>query len=340
MLDKLLTWQTFTANSLYTRGFFASSTVVFYDYMLNISREVEYMWKRPRSSVTILFGINRFALLVWAVANMPIPRYTVARNRIEEANPEIRSNADMVLFNACNILVGVVQAIFTATRIYAIGRGRLVLPVLMFTLNLTSTLVPVYALAPESITIAQAEILNNVALACTATSALVDLAAIVLTWRKRQAMNQLGCISRVSLADVLLKDGALYFIALLVLSVSTFGHWYISLESTLHLTAYDITSLIGYFQTPLISIIMSHFLLNLREVAYGPQAYGSYISQGTMDVGFNQAPHHTGQSQVASFVEPMGAPLRHGEDVDDEDTQWEYDLSAHTGVNGEDVWSV
>lgn len=52
-------------------------------------------------------------------------------------------------------------------------------------------------------------VVNDVTLACIATSALVDLAVIVLTWHRHTPINRLGCVSRTSLADILLREGVL-----------------------------------------------------------------------------------------------------------------------------------
>lgn len=45
----------------------AHEAIIFYDYVSTLPREVEFMWGRKLSSVTLLFYANRWATLVWAV---------------------------------------------------------------------------------------------------------------------------------------------------------------------------------------------------------------------------------------------------------------------------------
>ncbi|EMD34554.1 hypothetical protein CERSUDRAFT_85956 [Gelatoporia subvermispora B] len=204
MLDQLSNGQRYMLNSLAHSNYPAASTVVFYDYIINISREIEYIWKRPFSVVTVLFGINRFALLVWAVANMPLYSYHKS-----------------ALYWASVFTISVVQEAFTALRIYALVRKQLVLPISMLILSLTSILIPSYYMTSMTLSPAQYDIFGSITVAGAATSGLVDLFVVVLTWYRTHTLNRLGCASRNPLADVLLGSGALYFFAFLVCDVTT-----------------------------------------------------------------------------------------------------------------------
>ncbi|EMD41192.1 hypothetical protein CERSUDRAFT_69802 [Gelatoporia subvermispora B] len=188
------------------------SAVVFYDYALNISREIEYIWKRPFSSVTVLFGINRFTLLVWAVANMPISRYVPASKNAESENMKPRSYEVLVLYNVL-------------FRRRALGTPNYDSHVKFdFHACACSCGSCQYGSAPMSMTIARVgcfvqlavqlavilgcdTVVNDVTLACTATSALVDLVTIALMWRRTRTTELWGCAtSRRSLAHVLLEE--------------------------------------------------------------------------------------------------------------------------------------
>lgn len=85
------------------------------------------------------------------------------------------------------------------------------------------------------------------------------------------------------------------------------------------------------------SILISHFLLNIRDVAYGTQGHGSETEQILTDLVFNHASHHTNESRLASFVEPMDASLRYGEDDDDEEGGWEDERPPNTGAEERDA---
>ncbi|OCH88353.1 hypothetical protein OBBRIDRAFT_92438 [Obba rivulosa] len=45
----------------------ATCVLVLYDYSTTFSREVELIWGRKRTSVTVLFHLNRCTVFVWAV---------------------------------------------------------------------------------------------------------------------------------------------------------------------------------------------------------------------------------------------------------------------------------
>lgn len=45
------------------------SAFVLYDHMCTLSREIELVWGRRLTSVTLLFHLNRWAILVWGILN-------------------------------------------------------------------------------------------------------------------------------------------------------------------------------------------------------------------------------------------------------------------------------
>ncbi|OCH92600.1 hypothetical protein OBBRIDRAFT_726501, partial [Obba rivulosa] len=83
------------------------AAIVFWDHLGSISKEIQFMWRRSFSIVTLLFYLNRWMTFVWAV------------------------------FNVTNILpLAKIAVRFSAIRVYAIGRGRLFLVMLVFGLSL------------------------------------------------------------------------------------------------------------------------------------------------------------------------------------------------------------
>ncbi|EMD37507.1 hypothetical protein CERSUDRAFT_114148 [Gelatoporia subvermispora B] len=337
----------------------STSVIIFYDYALTVSQEVEYIWKREFSSVALLFGFNRFILLTWAGANMWIGaamfdlsasgfRSILSHNRAKR-NCTIVEN----LSNVCTILATAVRAAFTALRIYAIGNGQWALAIAIFVLSSATILIPIYqiitflsipwftgmGLSCTNVDLntqspAVERKFADATLACTAVSAFVDLLGIVLTWRRTHISEQLRCASVGSLTDVLLREGALYFIVLLVLNVLAFlDEWNLKLNIQNFGNVLDI---ISQFQTPLLSITVSHFLLNLREVAYGVEPCIPDTPQISVDfsMSFSQASY---RSQLGSFVEPMGDGLTHGQHDSDEDADLIDGSSAHIGRDGVDI---
>ncbi|OCH89519.1 hypothetical protein OBBRIDRAFT_794213 [Obba rivulosa] len=48
----------------------ATSTLVFYDHAITLNNEIELIWRRKFSSVTLLFHLTRWTTLLWAVATL------------------------------------------------------------------------------------------------------------------------------------------------------------------------------------------------------------------------------------------------------------------------------
>jgi len=57
--------------------FVAMSTLVAYDYMGTVAREVELIWGRKISSTVVLFHLNRWMLLAWAIMSTGIEFFSV-----------------------------------------------------------------------------------------------------------------------------------------------------------------------------------------------------------------------------------------------------------------------
>ncbi|EMD34548.1 hypothetical protein CERSUDRAFT_97152 [Gelatoporia subvermispora B] len=164
-------------------------------------------------------------------------------------------------------------------------------------------------------------------------SAFVDLLAIVFTWCRTRAAKRPKFENRSSVTDVLLRDGALYFCVLLFLNVITFmDEWGLQALNTYTIYMLEI---IAQYQTPLLSITVSHFLLNLRAAAYGTTSI-SDSQQTVTDIAFN-ACDRSSQPRPGSFVEPLGASLSDGSDDIDEDRVWDDVLHVRVGSNEEDA---
>ncbi|KAH9948733.1 hypothetical protein B0H21DRAFT_820668 [Amylocystis lapponica] len=99
---------------------------------------------------------------------------------------------------------------------------------------------------------------------------------------------------KASLVTLLLRDGTLYFVLLLILNI---------LHMTLYLTNVFFDMI--YFVGPISSIIISRFLLNLRQVYQtddSDDARPSFVRSNVSDICF-----------AAAIVGNLGAPLSYGE---------------------------
>ncbi|EMD32068.1 hypothetical protein CERSUDRAFT_108991 [Gelatoporia subvermispora B] len=138
-------------------------------------------------------------------------------------------------------------------------------------------------------------VLTIAARVCGITS---DAIVLVETWRKTYSIKRdaMRHNIRTPLATMLMRDGTLYFVFILSLNVlDTIGK------------AFNIFDYTPTFMIPSFSIIISRFLLNLRQLGSEPYGNGASDTSG----------RDSGQSQsaglrFASFIDNMG------EDLDDE----------------------
>ncbi|EMD33169.1 hypothetical protein CERSUDRAFT_98766 [Gelatoporia subvermispora B] len=260
----------------------ASSAFVLYDFILTTSQEVEFMWGRKWSSVTLLYQLNKWATIVWAVEQFPatfVPFSTVSRFVVSPSlwTPMVltiqTSISSCLSFNYVNyvailVLFGI-WAVFSGVRTFAISGSNWALALVVFLLSV----VPV------------------------ATN------ATYVTWRDARRNN-----IRAPFATILLKDGTLYFIALLIINV----------VNIIGITTASFNTTVTYFATPLSSIIVTRFLLNLRQLA----SIESYDSE-TSRAANAEAEQGTWLSQIRfnhSFVDNMGEDLEHSIDMQDRDS--------------------
>ncbi|EMD37038.1 hypothetical protein CERSUDRAFT_124023 [Gelatoporia subvermispora B] len=215
--------------------------LVVYDHMITFSRETEFIWGRKISSVTILFYLNRWLNLAWAVAD-------TAENMSG---------------------LSVLRAVFSAVRMYAISTGNWLLSVVVLALNLVPIAtnidtwtdgLPKYGafvtqtFGIQAVPVIGVECSAGTSLSPSVTSEACAIAAdvllLVVTWYKTYALKREASRNNVEvpLASMLLRDGTVYF---LIVGFDT-GVFEFAISN---------------FGTPLSAIIISHFLLNLRQVA-------------------------------------------------------------------------
>ncbi|OCH93583.1 hypothetical protein OBBRIDRAFT_790107 [Obba rivulosa] len=145
-----------------------------------------------------------------------------------------------------------------------------------------------------------------------------DVLILVMTWLKTYAVKRDAHRNKIKapLATLLLKDGTIYFLMLLSLDILNIAGWSTNV----------FIDTVGLFLTPLSSVIISHFLLDLRRVAcddYDNRPDGAHL---TLD----RSQHSS--LRFASFVDNMGEQLSHGSDSFDPDMSW----AGHGSDAGDD----
>ncbi|OCH84034.1 hypothetical protein OBBRIDRAFT_742282, partial [Obba rivulosa] len=166
----------------------------FYDHACTLSREVELIWGRKLSSVTVLFHLNRWTIFLWAVMNLF----------------GLESLATLTA-SSCNPIV------FSAVRIYAISGGKWWLTVVVFALNMvpfgTNAVRTCWSKSTSFDRSFQSgnskRILVHTAIVTRAALIVADVLILAITWSKTYAIRKEAARNNVStpLATMLLRDG-------------------------------------------------------------------------------------------------------------------------------------
>ncbi|EMD37428.1 hypothetical protein CERSUDRAFT_73324 [Gelatoporia subvermispora B] len=308
----------------------ASAALVIYDHLITFSDEVKFIWGRKLTSVTLLFYVNRWAIILWALCQIS--------TLFDMTLPSLFCRAQALIND---ILVGILFAtwsLVSAIRAHAVSLGTwwITIPVLLFTMMpvgftvsdiLTWTGWPTYLISssyppmpefryPEcAYAERQAGGIGNDGWA---------VLVVLVTWCKTYRVYRLARATNVgtSLPKVLLRDGTLYFILLLPVYIYQFiAHFH-----RLYLPTFNLI-------TPMSSIMCTHFLLDLRQAAYWPQAsysldareHGGIARRSTPlrfasfsdnrgDVREHGIARRSTPLRFASFIDNMGEDLMYGPD--------------------------
>ncbi|KZT09263.1 uncharacterized protein LAESUDRAFT_722994 [Laetiporus sulphureus 93-53] len=230
--------------------YIAAATLIFYEHLTTFSDEIDLVWTSKWTTVTVVFMCNR-SLLVMLGATF--------------------------ILNVLPWDTQAVISIFSALRVYAISIHKWVPTLLVFLLSVAPTGVMIYILSTTSRTLVGAldglaacvghtpippETQQKLVMTLCICAVLADLVALLVTWAStfqlaREARHN-G--TRAELVQLLLRDGTLYFVALLTVDI---------LELSVEYSYTDPQS-DGTYVSPLrlsfSSILISRFLLNLRRV--------------------------------------------------------------------------
>lgn len=241
----------------------AMAALVLYEHAITFSQEVDLIWTRKKTGATVLYIMNRCCTIGLALAMiLLLPNWSTSTS-CEAVN---------LLLPIFQLALAIVWAAFSATRVYAIGGRAWQLAIVTFALGLvpvglnlfsdiryvyTTAYIPSFGTVCNNIPLFSTS--TNVILLCVARASLItsDLIVLTVTWVKTYRIKQEAVEANMKTTTVtlLLRDGTFYFIVLLVINV---------LHLTLSLT--NVFSDVTYFSTAMSSVIVSRFLLNLRQV--------------------------------------------------------------------------
>ncbi|OCH86412.1 hypothetical protein OBBRIDRAFT_806790 [Obba rivulosa] len=315
----------------------AAGALVFYDYTITLPQELEYIWHRKLSSVSVLYGLNRLALLIWASDTVHMLT-GFGRTSSKDLVWSLRCTLALDMWHVCTILLALIRAAFASLRIYAVGGGQWGLPVVVLILGLASMCTEIASSREyRNRDLCGARAAPALCVRVSQGPMVCDHIAEHRSYSIKQMVGGARGRGWQPLTATLLRDGTAHFIVLTVLpvvtylydtdtdlppSVQTVPPIEFHLAPGAHPPYAQALSIMSAFQTPLMSLTVSHFLLNLREAAYGTQP-GVLNSQ--------EHPAATNPSSrlslwFNSFVGDMGESLVIASDDPRADEDWEADV--------------
>ncbi|GBE86105.1 hypothetical protein SCP_0806290 [Sparassis crispa] len=202
----------------------AAATWLIFEHAITLTDEIDYIWRRKKTGVAVLFISNRFLglVLVFSLV-MQIPLWST--------NP--RSEA-------CEELLFIKWAMFSALRVYAVGGQAWCSAAVVFILNFVPFATNLYDDATASYYIAVVpgfgpicvqssnivqpkmqmyESYPSFYLATRISVIVADIIVLVVTWTKTYSIKRYANSAHIEapLATLLLRDGTLHFMLLLLL---------------------------------------------------------------------------------------------------------------------------
>ncbi|KAI0092229.1 hypothetical protein BDY19DRAFT_1054648 [Irpex rosettiformis] len=307
----------------------AVGALTVYEYLLTIGKEIRTLWLRPLNAASILLFLNRYVLILYIFDNMASTMSDLGIKRCYSTT---------VLGVVCFILLAVLFAFFAAFRAYALWNRNY----WIFGLTLAIGLFPVgtnlYALAklnkqPDanvlgceitsnepnniksrydpnfSLDVLYSEDLYSLGQATRISTIVLDWMVLCLTWAKLSShWKNSKRFAQQSIGGLLLRRGSMYFIVLLLLNSAEIVIFQLTKQT------YG-----TYFITPITSILVSRFIMDLRDMG---ERYDSNILPQS-----KQSDQTLSESGLTSFmISDLGQDFSHvlcpfdDDDDDDEST--------------------
>ncbi|KAJ3541313.1 hypothetical protein NM688_g6102 [Phlebia brevispora] len=294
-----------------------SITLAGYEYLLGLDHEYRLLFRRKWTAVTWLSIANRyFMLAVVITAVMPIG----AGRLFYRCHNVPLSN----LISSVPLLPMVIAALFSALRVFALLERSVAVAAFVLLLGLVPVATNAVGINRTTYEYVDDPVLGAscyVGLGTRLAVIVADIVVVAVTWLKTyQQVRQAYSIGLRGVSSTLLKDGSIYFIALLVLNV---------VQLIIEILP---TSVVGnpvaYVTNIIQRILISRFLINLRQAGEG-------ANNSTTLTSFSQfsAPNFRLPSLAAeSVIGPIGEQLDFGEqqtwDEDSENAALSEDTTA------------
>ncbi|EKM60225.1 uncharacterized protein PHACADRAFT_246073 [Phanerochaete carnosa HHB-10118-sp] len=288
-----------------------------YEYVITLNQEIAAVWRRKLTATSLLLLTIRWLMVLNPFLSAALP-----------AERQVWCTPYYIVITFVYLTVTFLISVFSALRVYALWQGsrmKYAFTAIVLTLGIIPLGTNIFHAVRTSITyvdgqqLAGCSTFTNIPpklttelLFLTRCSLIAsDVIVLVLTWTKSFAhwrqMRRFKLTSSIS--SVLLRDGTLYFLALLGMSILQLLTYSTSLVG-------DGTYATGFIQY-LPPLLVQRFILNLRQHDYNAQA-----SENNSDA--QHVSRLTMSFRVPSdFLGNIGEPLDHSrsEQVDDDDDE-------------------
>ncbi|KAI0777959.1 hypothetical protein BC629DRAFT_1594680 [Irpex lacteus] len=302
----------------------ASAALYYYEWLVTFDQEITHIWARRWTVATWIFALNRYSTFFDLLGHL-LP----TTNEYEISQSCTWVFGVEVTFELLQLLI---SALFTALRAYALSSRNVWIFLVVFLFSvypfITNMLLRVHetilfsSMAPFTVCESVTPFSDSVTLGqpYKIRQAVADCLVLAITWNK--AIGAVRAASRhnlkVPLNAVLIRDGTFFFLALLALNI-----YEILSNNIPSLSLSTSNSLL----TPLNAIIISRFMLNLRQVAEVEQ---SSVSAGT-------AHRSTLLFNADVIVGNMGESLNFDVNSDEEDADADTDIGRNDREGIEDL---
>ncbi|KAK7685418.1 hypothetical protein QCA50_011281 [Cerrena zonata] len=330
--------------SLLNQFVVAASALIYYDYILTLPTEIRCIWQRKFSAATLIYFTNRYGMLLYQTLMLV---HTISFVSFTEAEADMsRCNGALRMCQSLSIMLGLATSAFLGLRLYAIWNNDLRVLAFIMCIGIVGPIINIGIIALPSPLVGcgeqQAVFEPQISLAYHQLTSFDSLTkfvpiyttifaavALILTWIKTasiiRAFSTAQTRPRTNVVHLLIRDGTIYFISLLVLTIARFVNQNMFT---------DLPTVVDGIQ----SILISRFLLNLRNVHTRCTADNSICTYTSAIVGNLgaplYAPTYTYDSDEEEVMLVSSDPLLAGleddveEDYFDPDDMWVFDCNA------------
>lgn len=242
-------------------GPFAITTLILYEHLLVLPREIELIWlKKRRGPAAILYHLNRLVLVIWLVAYNSRIRATDQTHTL--------CTIWGITVEVMTVLLFLISAVFAAIRVYAVS-GKGYIPTGITLVFGIIPIIPEFDIVVKTrYAVVDSPMLNRVCyqsnpcdgLLCGFSATLFpricvmisDFIVLYMTW---YSTRRLGVIQGNTLGRFLRKEGVTYFVMLAMINIM-----YVINSAILALATSLITAVVA-----LSSILVSRCILHLYE---------------------------------------------------------------------------